>query len=331
MFVTPIILGLTAAILAWAFGFIPAIYGGSAVVLLVAFIGYRVHFWYRQGQLMKQDGYLPPYPTFFGRMFQKFCTAVGTWALVGRVVVVNRHYSRIKGRVAVVPTHQRGTDFLVMGSALPHAFRHLGTMVYIFGVNEEHELPKAGWKKPALSAFGGLFPVRSNEGKPTQGGGDSVVDSMARVLATRKRWYNWFLRIRLFAFPTGKLQVDQSVPELGDYRTGNIRAMQRARDKYGVPASDLYFLPVFMRYVEDPAKASLFTKLVRKFVFKGFRVFPQKVKKVMYKWPFAGVIVVYGKPVCLTELPDDPRAATAIMREKHLELVAEADMAEANF
>lgn len=325
MFVTPIILGLTAVILAWALGFVPTIWGVLASVSLVGFIGLRVKFWLREGQRMKQDGYLPPYPTIFGRVFQKFFTSALAWFTVGKVVTVNRHYARIKARVAVVPTHQRGCDFMVMGSALPDAFRHLGSMTFMFGVNTEEEIDKAGPVLPAISAFGGLFPVRSNRGKPTSGGGDLVVDAMARVLATKSR-----RSTRLFAFPTGDLQVDQQVPQEDRYRTGNVRAMQRARDEYKVPASEIYFLPVLMRYIEDPSKASLFTKLVRKTVMKGFRVWPQRVRGVMYKWTFSKVIVVFGKPVCLTELPQDPRAATNVIREKHLELVAQADMAEAN-
>ncbi len=325
MFVTPIILGLTAVILAWALGFMPTIWGVLASVSLVGFIGLRVKFWLREGQRMKQDGYLPPYPTIFGRVFQKFFTSALAWFTVGKVVTVNRHYARIKARVAVVPTHQRGCDFMVMGSALPDAFRHLGSMTFMFGVNTEEEIDKAGPVLPAISAFGGLFPVRSNRGKPTSGGGDLVVDAMARVLATKSR-----RSTRLFAFPTGDLQVDQQVPQEDRYRTGNVRAMQRARDEYKVPASEIYFLPVLMRYIEDPNKASLFTKLVRKTVMKGFRVWPQRVRGVMYKWTFSKVIVVFGKPVCLTELPEDPRAATNVIREKHLELVAQADMAEAN-
>ncbi len=324
MFVTPIILGLTAVILAWALGFVPTIGGVLASVSLVGFIGLRVKFWLREGQRMKQDGYLPPYPTIFGRMFQKLFTSALAWFTVGKVITVNRHYARIKARVAVVPTHQRGCDFMVMGSALPDAFRHLGSMTFMFGVNTEEEIDKAGPVLPAISAFGGLFPVRSNRGKPTSGGGDLVVDAMARVLATKSR-----RSTRLFAFPTGDLQVDQQVPQEDRYRTGNVRAMQRARDEYKIPASEIYFLPVLMRYIEDPSKASLFTKLVRKTVMKGFRVWPQRVRGVMYKWTFSKVIVVFGKPVCLTELPQDPRAATNLIREKHLELVAQADMAEA--
>ncbi len=327
MFVTPTILGLTAVILAWALGFVPTIGGVLASVSLVGFIGLRVKFWLNEGQNMKKDGYLPPYPSVFGRMFQKFFTSALAWFTVGQVVTVNRHYARIKARVAVVPTHQRGCDFMVMGSALPDAFRHLGSMTFMFGVAKEEDIDKAGPVLPAVSAFGGLFPVRSNRGKTTQGGGDATVDSMARVLATKK---SIFRQIRLFAFPTGDLQVYQQVPEEERYRTGNIRAMQRARDEYKVPASEIYFLPVLMRYIEDPSKASLFTKLVRKTVMKGFRVWPQRVREVMYKWSFSKVIVVFGKPVCLTELPDDPRAATNVIRAKHLELVAEADMAEAN-
>lgn len=325
--VTAIILGLAAVILAWVFGLIPAVYGYCAIAALVAFIGFRVRYWLNQGQLMKQDGYLPPYPTVFGRAFQKFVTSVAAWFLVGPVHVVNRHFARVNGRVAVVPTHQRGCDFMTMGSALPDAFRHLGSMTFMFGVNTEEEIDKAGKILPALSAFGGLFPVRSNRGKPTQGGGDVTVDAMARVLATRK---SWFRRIRLFAFPTGDLQVDQQVPEVDRYRTGNIRAMQRAHTEYKIPKSEIFFLPVLIRYVEDPSKATRFTKFVRATVMKGFRVWPQKVRGVMYKWSFSGVIVVFGKPVCLTELPDDPREATNVIRDKHLELVAEADMAEAN-
>lgn len=326
MFVTPTILGLTAVILAWALGFVPTLWGVLASVSLVGFIGWRVKYWLREGQRMKQDGYLPPYPTVFGRAFQKLFTSALAWFTIGPVITVNRHYARVNARAAVVPTHQRGCDFMAMGSALPDAFRHLGSMTFMFGVAKEEDIDKAGPVLPAISAFGGLFPVRSNRGKPTQGGGDATVDSMARVLATKK---SWFRRIRLFAFPTGDLQVDQQIPEVDRYRTGNIRAMQRARDEYGIPASELCFLPVLMRYVEDPAKATLFTKLVRKSVMKGFRVWPQRVREVMYKWTFSRVIVVFGKPVYLNELPDDPREATNIIRQKHLELVAEADMAEA--
>ena len=325
MFVTPIIVGLTAVILAWALGYVPTIGGVIASLSLVGFIGLRVKFWLNEGQRMKQDGYLPPYPSVFGRAFQKLFTSALAWFTVGQVVTVNRHYARIKARVAVVPTHQRGCDFMVMGSALPDAFRHLGSMTFMFGVNTEEEIDKAGPVLPAISAFGGLFPVRSNRGKPTSGGGDLVVDAMARVLATKSR-----RSTRLFAFPTGDLQVDQQVPEQDRYRTGNVRAMQRARDEYKVPASEIYFLPVLMRYIEDPSKASWFTKLVRKTVMKGFRVWPQRIRGVMYKWTSSKVIVVFGKPVCLSELPDDPRAATNVIREKHLELVAQADMAEAN-
>lgn len=277
----------------------------TAFSVLALVLAWRVHYWYKQSQKLQQDGYLPPHPTFFGQWALRAISKLACRVFIGPVKVIDRKNARFDGRLNILPNHQFPLDFMVVGKSLPFGWRHLGTASEMSG-------PIRG----TLAAFAGFFAVHTEGGKAT-GGGEAAVDALARVLAQDKR-------TRLLMFPQGKLVKDNVLrPE--DFRTGAIRAMNRACDEYGVEPNRIAVLPLAIHYLRDRRNATWMHRAMQS-LWKGFRTFKYGGEKTTNY----GAVVVVGKPIVLSSLPEDAREATETIRQEMDQLLARAKQWEAD-
>lgn len=263
------------------------------IALAVIFVGWRAAFWYREGQKLQKDGYLPPHPTFFGQWLLRLISKIMTRLFVGPVKVIGReNATAFKGRLHILPNHQFPLDFMVVGKSLPYGFRHLGTAGQM-----------AGGFRGTLAAFAGFFAVKTEAGKATEkGGGEKAVQAMALALARHKK-------SRVLTFAQGKL-VGDNVLRPEEFRTGVIRANQAAISEHGVSPDDLAVLPMAIHYMRDPRQATWMHRLVVKLgwrSFRTFRMFGETTRNY-------GAVVAIGKPIKMSQLPADPREAIEVVR-----------------
>lgn len=259
-------------------------------IVLVALIGWRAFFWYKEGRKLQKDGYLPPNPTFVGQLTLKLVSWIMCFRAVGPVKVMNRKNTRFKGRLNILPNHQFELDFMTVGKALPYGYRHLGS--------------RAQMSNPILAmlaAFAGFFSANTDGGK-AKTGGSKVVEMLGKVLALHPR-------ARLLMFQQGTL-VRDNVLRTEEFRTGAVRALQSARDEEGIPESELAVLPVAIKYLREPEHRSWYHRLMNKLgrdKFRWFRMHGVTTKN-------CGAIVNFGKPIPLSDLPEDAREATGVIR-----------------
>lgn len=272
------------------------------ILVLALVIIWRAVFWYREGQKLQQDGYLPPHPTFIGQWTLRIAAKLMTRLFIGPVKVLHRGKSQYNGRLHIIPNHQYPLDFAVVGTALPYGFRHLGTAGQM-----------KGGLKGMLSAFVGFFAVHTEGGKATEkGGGERAVQAMKKALVRNKR-------SKVLTFGQGKLEEDNILrPEA--FRTGAIRATQAACTEDGINPNEIAVLPMAVLYLRDARYASWFHRLVNKLGFKKFRQF-HFFDKTTQNY---GAVVSIGDPITVAQLPADPREAIELVRVKIDALLTEA-------
>jgi 1-acyl-sn-glycerol-3-phosphate acyltransferase len=240
-----------------------------------AYILYGFAFWYREGKRMQKSGYLPPRPSFFGRSAAQVICRILAFLGVGPIKVTGRENTKYDGPLLITGNHQFELDFSVVGSSVPYAFRQLAS------ANEVK-----GFRAP-LAAWSGNFAVHVEHGKAQPGeSGNAVVETCAKVLKHR--------RARLLMFLQGYLDRECKF-DPADFRTGAVRAMQRARE---LGSENVAVLPMAIFYQRTPTH-TLLSKLGTRHMF-GPRNF--------------GASVAIGKPIPITTLPADPRAATEVLR-----------------
>mgnify|MGYP001202445610 CR=1 FL=1 len=265
---------------------------GSIAALVALVLIWRFSFWYGEGRKLVRDGYLPPNPTFFGQLALRSISKLMCKLFVGPIKVIDRSNARFNGRLNILPNHQFPLDFMVVASALPYGYRHLGTV-------SEMKNPL----RATLSAFAGFFAVNTEGGK-AQSGGQAVVEACGKCLGLHRK-------SRLLMFPQGKL-VQDNVLRPEDFRTGAIRAMHAARDHFGCPTETLAVLPMAVHYKRDPKDADWFHKLVVALGWKSFRKFKYYDETATNY----GAVVVIGRPIPLADLPEDPREAIEVVRQE---------------
>lgn len=268
----------------------------AVAVATVCFVLYRVFFWVREGKRMRTAGYLPPEPSWFGRNFYTALCHIGTRIACGPVKVLGRENAQHAGRLAIVPNHQHGLDFAVVRVAMPWSYRQIGAL------KEAARLPGMA----TLAAWIGTFTVPVQGGKASTGA-QAAIEACARYLTQRR--IN-----KLLMFPQGKLVFD-NVLRSTDFRTGAVRALQAANliiTDGGEPA----FLPVAI-YYHPPTRA---TSLYRRMVNKLWRKFLSGYTS----GPVCGATVVIGKPISISQLPTDIRAATEVLRLEIQKLLDQA-------
>lgn len=284
--------------------------------LELAFIAYlvkRALYWWGEGKKLQLPGYLPPPPSIYGRSVQRFMTRVLSFTGIGPVKVIGRQNADFAGRLMVNGNHQFEYDFAAVGTALPHAYRHLGVASEMTGL------------RGAMSAFGGFFSVPGEAGKAkSHAGAEAVIDASARVLLSDTR-------TRLLVFPQGKLDRENELNE-NDFRTGSIRMLHKAHE-LATDDVPLALLPMAIYYKRDPRQRTTMHWLASSLGLKWFRSMKtrdsqgNKIKVTNY-----GAVVVIGEPIpysSFTPIPKDAsdeerhkmlREQTEMVRRKILEL-----------
>ncbi len=279
-----------------------------AALAAIAVLTWRVRFWYLEGQKLQMDGYLPPHPTWFGQGALRLISKVMTRLYIGPVKVLHGENAKFDGRLHVLPNHQFPLDFTVVGKSLPYGFRHLGTASEM-----------KGGVRGTLSAFGGFFAIHTDKGKATEkGGGEKAVNAMGLALARHER-------SRLLTFPQGQL-VKDNILRAEEFRTGALRANLVAIKEHGVKPEDIAVLPMAIHYLRDRRQASWLHRLINLVGWKSFRTF-RMFGEVTQNY---GAVVSIGKPMRMSDLPSDPRAAIEVVRVEMDRLLTEAkDWADA--
>ncbi len=276
------------------------IWSGVGLVLLILL--WRAIYWYRQSRKLGKDGYLPPHPTFVGQWTLRAVSKLFSRLYVGPIQVLGGKNACFDGRLEILPNHQFPLDFMVVGKVLPFGFRHLGSYA-------EMRNPLRG----SLAAFAGFFAVNTEGGKATgEGGGEAVVDAMARVLVQHPQ-------TRLLMFPQGKL-VKDNILRPQDFRTGGVRAMKKACEEYGLDPNKVAYLPMAIHYLRNSRHATWLHRLMNMIGWKNFRSF----KYAGDRSTNFGAIVAIGKPMTLASLPDDVREATEKIRVEIDQLLSQA-------
>lgn len=265
---------------------------------------WRVLFWFREGRRMRTPGYLPPPPSWLGKMVYVWAANFAHWLAIGPYKVIGKENVPQNGRILILPNHQHGLDFAAVRKALPFAYRQIGAL------KEVTRVPGLA----ALSAWVGTFSVPVVGGKSTGGSGAAnlAIEAVAKVLSSKAS-----SDARQLVFPQGKLVFDNVLrPE--DYRTGATRALKMAADMIG-SGDELAVLPMAIHYVSTREQISFARKgvdwLWRKF-FSGYGSGPKY-----------GTVVAVGKPIPYNSLPKDPRQAIEMIRQRTQELL---DIAVAN-
>lgn len=288
-------------------------------VLAVGFIAYRVRFWMSEGKKLAKGGYLPPPPTFFGKLAYRLATKLGCFLVVGPVKVIGRENARYPGRLLIGPNHQFEFDFAVTTQALPYAYRQLAVASEVSGF------------RSAIAAWVGFCAVDGERGKAKgKASAEAVIEAGAKIL-THDRAF--------LMFPQGVLARD-NVLRKEDFRTGWIRMLNKAAETIG--KEELAVLPIGIVYKTDPKDATWGHRLanainfpgflLRLIGFAGFRVWVSKVTNPQPGQPTKivtknyGATVVVGKPIPLKDLPSDIHEATEVLR---LAVQAEVDKAKA--
>jgi 1-acyl-sn-glycerol-3-phosphate acyltransferase len=257
---------------------------GAAIFSLV--VAWRTAYWYVQGFRLQTIGYIPPGPSTLERIiYVRLCRGILRLAL-GPIKFIGSENAHYEGRLAVTPNHQHGFDFLVARVAVPFAFRQIGAAKEV-----------KGWRS-GLAAFAGTFAVPVMGGKATDhNAGELVILNCAKMLVQSPRR-------RMLMFVQGKLVYDNVLrPE--DFRTGNIRMLHKVHELTNEDPADL---PIAIHYWErcDCLKPTLFR---RSMVWLFTKLFPDYGSGPKY-----GATVVIGKPIPLSTLPEDPRAAIEQVR-----------------
>ncbi|MCC6976731.1 MAG: 1-acyl-sn-glycerol-3-phosphate acyltransferase [Candidatus Melainabacteria bacterium] len=290
-------------------------------LLLVAagFIAYRVNFWMKEGKKLAKGGYLPPPPTFFGKLAYRLATKLGCFLVVGPVKVIGRENARYNGRLIVVPNHQFEFDFAVTTQALPYHYRQLAVASEVSGI------------RSAIAAWVGFCAVDGERGKAKgKAGAEAVIDAGAKILTHDKAF---------LMFPQGVLARD-NVLRKEEFRTGWIRILNRAAES--VDPGELAALPIGIIYKTDAKDATWGHRLANRINFPGvllkligfagFRVWVSKVTNPEPGQPTKivtknyGATVVVGKPIPLKDLPADIHEATEVLRQA---IQVEVDKAKA--
>jgi len=284
----------------------------AIVIVLLAWFGWRLRYWYGEGRKLAQSGYMPPPSTKFARLFLKGFCKVFTFLTVGPVKVIDAGNGQFTGRGLVLPNHQLAPDFAVIGSSLPFSFRQIAKYKEI--------------QNPVLStaaAWIGVVGVQVENGKTQDNAGKAIVDAGAKILVSSKG-------SRMLLFPQGKLVWD-NVLRTEEYRTGATRIMAQAASL--IDGQPLYALPIAIHYLRDPRHKTWLHKLVNAVGIKGFRRYADyelvtnadgtKTKKPRVFQQY-GAVVVIGKPISVYDLPADPRAAIEVVRTATDELLARA-------
>lgn len=267
--------------------------------LIAVFIVWRTAYWYNEGFKIQRPGYLPPPPTWSGRMAYLWLSRLVMRLLVGPVTVIGReNATKFKGRLLINPNHQHGLDFCAVRVAVPFSYRQVGA-------SKEMK----GWRA-GPAAWIGSFGVPTSGGRATSDARPAM-EACVTVLSMSED-------AKLLMFPQGTLVYD-NILRKEQFRTGWYRTLKMLVERIGT--APLAVLPVAIHYHTDPSKAGF----LRKYVLVPLW---QLCFRQYGSGPKYGATIVIGEPVPFTQFASDPHAATEQLRQSIQDLLVQAIAAE---
>lgn len=286
---------MSSKFLLWALACV--VPGGLIILFLI-----RLRFWYREGKKLKESGYMPPPSSKFARgSFKWMCRGI-TRIFVGPLHVRGRENAQFTGRGLALPNHVFIWDFAVYAAAIPYAYRQIAKYAEIAFA------PIRTW-----AAFIGTVGVQVEEGKTKDGAGKVIVATGAKVLASSSG-------SRLLMAPQGRL-MQRGTVHSASFRTGASRILDETELLIG--DDPLFAQPIAVFYLRDERYATPLQRILYPLGLRFVRTLRWKEKTVdeagvetvtKHKATIYGVIVVIGKPIPKSELPQDPRAAIEYIR-----------------
>jgi len=262
----------------------PLLIVGSLVLIAGIFAVVRFNYWKKAGANLQKSGYVPPTTPLLGRLAFRFITRLARFVMIGPVKVIGRKHSNYKGRLIVAANHQFQMDFAMVASAVPN-FHYMTAIEELQGA------------RGLVGAWTGAFGV------DRKAPGEAVIQASTTILKRQRR-------SRVLIFPQGKLVYDNVIrPE--DFKTGAVRILKHvASETPGEPAA---ILPMGVFYKRDPKHMTWGHKLARKLNLRWFR-------RAFGVTNYGGTVVV-GEPIPVASLPEDPKAATDLIRVRIQELL----------
>lgn len=282
-------------------------------------------YWQAHARKFAQSGYTPPPTGWAGKLTFKLVTRLLTFLTVGRVTVVNRYKSPLRGRVIFAANHQLPCDFAMLRHGANRHFRMLTAADQLTGA------------VGLLGAFMGVISVAFKQKS------DGVAAETACVNAVAEDEGS------LGIFPEGALLPDN--PNLSEnFRPGAVRIARAAALASGSP---VHIVPIAIFYKHDRKQAdwthrffkrtrSMFlgTRNPRNFdpIFKESLEGKTDVERAQIEaireaklrgyrqsrvTNYGGVVVV-GEAIDIRDLPEDPIEAINKIRDAVAGLLEEA-------
>jgi hypothetical protein len=300
--------------------FAATIYGATIGYLLLGVpCALRVVYWYWQGKKLQQQGYLAPYPTTIERVLYVWLCRQILSLTMGPVKTYGMERINFDGRFIYGGNHQSGRDFLIARLAVPFSYRQITQFRQLKGLNS------------GVGAFSGAFGVPSAGGK-SYGNSDAVIEGGADMLCRHEQ-------AKLLLYFQGKLIPELNLPapertnenalRYEDFRTGAIRMLQRVVEKVAgeSPAARaeamkrVGILPKAIHYPPNFRKQGWFSGRLARLWLAFDHV----------STPTYGAVVVVGKVIPLSDMPQDPvsgkvdpRGGINMVRDSIARLLSEA-------
>jgi 1-acyl-sn-glycerol-3-phosphate acyltransferase len=227
-------------------------------------------------------GYLAPPPTVRGMRWLDRVTRTLMFIQVGRMTVIGRENLDLHGPAMIVaPNHPNSADVFVMPQVLNRPARYMaaqGVMTACFGLGALIAGPMGGF----------CVDITPGHGGPAH-------DAAVKIVTTGQV---------LNMHPEGHTHLDGRVNE---YKKGAIRIAREAAQELG---TDVYLVPVFLRYGRYPGEwiNSYSDTWGYMYLLANF-------------WKYRrGVTVVIGIPIASSELPFDDDDAIEFLKQRTLAL-----------
>jgi 1-acyl-sn-glycerol-3-phosphate acyltransferase len=254
-------------------------YAGGVLALIFAcfalYVVRRYFFWRSEGRKYATDpAYVPPSANALERFFRMLAGRFAAFVYLGPVRVKNAHYLKDPRRLLILPNHQTERDAVVVPRIIN--LLHIRFLM----AKTQVTASRAPWV-----AFTGGISV-DHAGSP-----GSVVKTASRALAADKE-------SSFVVFPEGELMRLEEM-QRQKFHDGAIvigRLAERLSD------TTFAAMPVYIRYERDIRKAGY---LQRTLLFLGLRRWRYFYGEMTY-----GVDVYFGKPIALSELPENKSEAT---------------------
>lgn len=269
-------------------------YAGSFALLAMAcffvWLSERIQYWKKEAKNYDSASYCPPQASLLARIFRLCAGKFVAFVYLGPLRIKNKHYLKDPRRLLILPNHQTERDAVLIPGIL--GLRKLRYLIAKTQVTAD--------RAPWVAFTGGIAVDHANSP-------GSAVRTASRVLGAETD-------SSCVIFPEGELHRDGHMKREG-FHNGAIVIARLAERK---SKTEFAALPVFVRYERDRARAGLLQRFFLAMGLDRWRLF--------YGERTYGVDVYLGRPISLSELPEDVSAATTRVYEEILKLAHEAGL-----